>query len=91
MRGKTHWNWKGGINPRALNTIQYKKWRISVFIRDRFACLNCGKVGGNLEAHHIKSWSQYPKLRYDINNGATLCKECHNLTFKFCGNQYGRI
>lgn len=31
-----------------------------------------------LEAHHIKSWKNYPKLRYKVSNGKTLCYECHH-------------
>ena len=61
-------------------TIQYKKWRKAVFERDSYTCQVCQKVGGYLEAHHIKSWAKYPKLRYKINNGITLCKKCHKKT-----------
>ena len=79
MRGEKSYRWKGGVK-RNLSNNKYKKWRLAVFIRDNFTCLNCGKVGGYLEAHHIKSWAKYPKLRYAINNGATLCRDCHDLT-----------
>ena len=81
LRGKQHPNWKGGKyrNKRSMETIKYKKWRMKVFLRDNFTCVNCGKVGGYLEAHHIKSWIEFPKLRYKIDNGVTLCRECHNL------------
>jgi len=80
ISGENHYNWKGGISPRDATSPEYKKWRLAVFTRDNFSCLNCGRVGGDLEAHHIYRWKDYPKLRFEINNGATLCKECHNLT-----------
>ena len=77
------WNWKGG-NSRNCRvkywTLEYRLWRKSVFERDNYTCQICRKVGGYLEAHHIKSRYKYPKLAFNIDNGITLCKECHNLT-----------
>jgi len=40
----------------------------------------CGINNKTLEADHIKAFSEYPELIYDINNGRTLCKECHKKT-----------
>lgn len=55
----------------------YEKWRKLVFDRDSFICCMCHQVGGKLQAHHIKEWSKYEELRYNIDNGVTLCVECH--------------
>jgi hypothetical protein len=58
-------------------TPEYRKWRISVFERDEYTCQNCHEKGGRLEGHHIKKFIDYPDLRFDIDNGLTLCVECH--------------
>jgi hypothetical protein len=65
--------------------FRLKLWREQVFKRDNFICQKCLRKGLSLEAHHIKSWAQYPDLRYDLNNGQTLCKECHKLTDNYKG------
>lgn len=78
--GKRHWNWKGGvtdISHRIRESSEYKQWRKSVFTKDKYTCQHCGKTGGNLNAHHIKPFSLYPDMRFDVNNGITLCRECH--------------
>lgn len=79
---KTH-NWKGGTtNERrqAYHRIEYKLWRKAVFERDGYACKLCNIKGGELNADHIKPWAIYPDLRYDLNNGRTLCISCHRST-----------
>lgn len=82
LSGKNNWNWKGGITPNAMRirkSIKYKQWRKAVFERDNYTCLICkDNSGGNLQADHIKPFSLYPKLRFDVNNGRTLCKSCHS-------------
>lgn len=60
------------------NTIENVHWRNDIYKRDNYTCQCCGdNSGGNLEAHHLYNWSENKKLRYDINNGITLCETCH--------------
>jgi hypothetical protein len=77
--------WKGGIyeTHRQIRTSpQYAVWRKSVFERDGYKCQVCEEVGGELHAHHIREFSKHKELRFNINNGVTLCKECHKLKHK---------
>lgn len=81
--GEKHWLWKGGItstNTKIRRSIEYKLWRTSVFERDGYTCIWCGYKGKNLNADHIKPFAYYPELRFAIDNGRTLCKECHKTT-----------
>ena len=64
------------------NCLEYQNWRTSVFKRDEYTCQHCKKVGGELNAHHIKSYKDFKKLRYDIDNGITLCINCHRKEHK---------
>jgi 5-methylcytosine-specific restriction endonuclease McrA len=74
---------KSTDNHRIRNSIENSEWIIKVFTGDEFTCCLCNNVGGRLEAHHIKQFSKYPELRFDINNGITLCKECHKKIDKY--------
>lgn len=67
---------------RDRTSPEYKLWRISVFERDNYTCQSCGKRGCKLNAHHIKPWSLFPCDRYDVNNGITLCTDCHKAEHK---------
>lgn len=78
-------NWKGGITPinkLIRHSFQYRQWRTTIFERDDFTCQICGQKGGQLEADHIKPFSLFPELIFNIDNGRTLCKECHKIVTK---------
>ena len=88
MKGEGSSFWQGGKTEESKlrrTRAKYKEWRLAVFTRDNFTCQKCeakSKKGKRiyLEAHHIKSQSEYPELIYDIDNGMTLCHECHKKT-----------
>lgn len=51
-------------------------WGRKVRKRDGHKCVRCG--GRNkLQAHHRLSFAEYPNLRYEVDNGETLCIDCH--------------
>lgn len=72
--------WKGGAREqrkREMIGYKYKDWRNAVFSRDNWTCQMCGKRGVYLEADHIQPWCAFPDLRYEVDNGRTVCRPCH--------------
>ena len=57
---------------------EYKRWRRDVRQRDGDACRVCG-VHLNLHIHHIKPLEKYPDFATELDNGITLCGNCHAL------------
>ena len=80
IKGKQHWNWKGGtskLRERIEALPQYKRWRKSVFERDDYTCQKCKVKGGRLHPHHKKEFSRILKE----NNIRTVeqAKKCKEL------------
>jgi len=79
MVGERSGQWKDGLSlerERARYSNKLTVWRKKVYKRDNYTCQECG-VKGKIHAHHIKSWAEYPILRFNISNGITLCEKCH--------------
>jgi hypothetical protein len=80
-RGANHPNWNPELtqedreNKRRIDGID--EWRLAVFHRDDFTCQKCKCRGGKLHAHHIRNYANNKDLRVVVNNGATLCEDCH--------------
>jgi 5-methylcytosine-specific restriction endonuclease McrA len=90
------------LNRIIRHSYKYRQWRSDVFTRDDFTCQKCGKRGIYLEAHHYPKgfWQILEEYKiekiedafaceelWNINNGITLCLDCHNKT----KNGQGRI
>lgn len=74
----------GKDNPRYREDARRKnrggshhKWVNAVISRDKATCQHCGANDVELHAHHIKSYKDHPDLRFDVDNGITLCYACH--------------
>lgn len=71
---------KHQIDRSARYSVEAIEWRKAVFERDDYTCQDCGVRGTYLEADHIKPWAFFPELRFELSNGRTLCRPCHNKT-----------
>lgn len=62
----------------VLGKHTYKAWRKRVYERDDYTCRACLKRGGGrMNAHHLDGWNWCIERRYDVENGVTLCENCH--------------
>lgn len=82
MTGDSNPNWIKDRTKLAKrqerNDTAYKEWRMNVWKRDNFKCkMENDDCDGSIIAHHILPWRDYVELRYNINNGITLCHFHH--------------
>jgi hypothetical protein len=75
-RGNIPWN---RVEIDGRRSKKAREWRDAVWERDGYACKTCGYSGDNMliHAHHVKGWDEYPELRFETDNGLTLCHSCH--------------
>lgn len=91
LSGEKHWNFKDWSTNKLIrlrSSQKYKKWRESVMKRDNYTCQKCGQIGGKLEVDHIKPFAYFKELRFDINNGRTLCIGCHKKTDTYLSKSF---
>lgn len=74
--GPEHHNWRPDARRRNRGG-PHKRWRDAVIARDGATCTRCVAQGVEVHAHHIKPYKEYPELRFDVDNGMTLCFRCH--------------
>lgn len=88
--------WKGGITPiniRIRRSPAYYRWRQAILKRDDYRCFDCGvqQTKDNaviLDVDHIFPFALYPRLRFMLENGRTLCRECHKQTPTYAGRTH---
>lgn len=78
-RGQAHPRWNPELadeDRKYARCPEHQAWSKQVLRRDKWRCVACG-VGGSVHAHHLRSYRLHPEIRSDLNNGATVCPDCH--------------
>jgi hypothetical protein len=85
ISGENNYNYNPNIpleeRVTKRNYTAYSEWRREVFSRDKYTCQCCGKIGGNIVAHHLDGYNWCVEKRTDITNGVTLCEYCHDIEY----------
>jgi len=64
-----------------------KEWSLAVKERDERKCVVCGE-SHMLNAHHIIP-KEIKELKFDVNNGISLCPKHHKYSFQFSAHRNG--
>lgn len=87
--------WITPITKSIRKCFKYRQWRSDIFTRDNYTCQLCDKYGGYLQVdHYPKTFSEILRDNnlktleesqsceelWNINNGRTLCVDCHKNT-----------
>jgi 5-methylcytosine-specific restriction endonuclease McrA len=62
--------------------LEREKFRNSVFERDGYVCRKCGAAELTIDAHHIIDRHDLGYIN-SVENGITLCANCHLLAEEF--------
>ncbi|MRX54644.1 hypothetical protein GJU41_11740 [Bacillus idriensis] len=62
-----------------VNNPDARRWTREVKKRDGFKCKNphCRLTTNKMVAHHLNSYDIHKEGRFDLENGITLCQDCH--------------
>ena len=62
---------------KGRDIIGYKTWVKTILRKNNYTCQCCGQYSKNLKAHHLNGYNWDKEHRIDVNNGITLCEDCH--------------
>lgn len=88
----------GPMYRRVRNMYEYRLWRNDILTRDNFSCQECFSTE-KLQVDHIIPFSYILRnygissieeareclVLWDLENGRTLCRDCHMKTDTFAG------
>lgn len=71
------------VTENITDSAEYKNWRLCVYKRDGYRCKmpKCCSQSRDIAAHHIYPKRQYPEKQFEVANGITLCRSCHERTY----------
>lgn len=97
VSGENNWRYNPNLTKDdriKIRSMLYGKhqdlWRNKVFARDNYTCQTCNVKSGNgrtvvLNAHHLNGWNWCKEDRFNVENGVTLCVDCHKLFHRTYG------
>lgn len=94
LRGENNYQWNPERIAMGRNTPEYRAWRTNVLKRDDYSCQKCGTYHWAMVAHHVVNFGESETLRYDEDNGISLCRSCHNdfhVRFGFTNNDGSQL
>jgi len=65
------------LSGRSEIRKELERWKAKVLVRDNWTCQKCGSLDKS-HVHHIRTFNTYPEGRFNLDNGVTLCKRCHD-------------
>lgn len=69
-----------------MNSSEYvwalRSWGNTIKKLDKYMCKLCDSKE-NLHAHHIQPKAKFPEISLELDNGITLCKDCHKIVHGF--------
>lgn len=94
ISGEKHYAWRKDRTTESYgsgrNTIPYRDFWLAVLRRDSYSCQCCGKKASNhkIVVHHLNGYSWSIDERTLVQNGISLCEECHKRFHKIYGNKH---
>lgn len=79
-----HESWAVSVNKDKYEQKMLQRWTERVKERDDYKCrMASAECSGSLHAHHMIPKAMAPGVRFDVENGITLCEFHHKQIHRF--------